>query len=77
MEIPTGPYFKLYYVLLVISVVAGVLYHFIAHPEAHFAWDEIPAFHAILGFVGCFVLIFVSKALGQYLLMREEDYYDD
>ncbi|RLG32459.1 hypothetical protein DRN98_05260 [Methanosarcinales archaeon] len=77
MEIPTGPYFKLYYVILIISVIAGVLHDVMAHHEVHFVWDKIPAFHAIFGFLGCFVLIFLSKTLGHYLLMRREDYYDD
>ncbi len=76
MEIPTETPFKIYYVCLVVAVLAGVIYHLFYHPEAHFVWDKIPAFHAILGFVGCFVLMAIAKTLGNYWLMKEEDYYD-
>ena len=41
------------------------------------AWDAIPAFWALFGFVGCAVIVLASKALGHALLQRPEDWYDD
>jgi drug/metabolite transporter (DMT)-like permease len=45
------------------------------HPHPH-AWDAIPLFYAAYGFVGCVLIIVVSKALGKALLQKREDYYD-
>lgn len=42
-----------------------------------FPWDGIGGFGAVYGFVSCFLIIVVSKALGYALLYRPEDYYDD
>jgi hypothetical protein len=49
-------------------VPAGPLHHF---------WEKIPLFEAIFGFFGCLVIIFVSKALGQFFIQKREDYYND
>lgn len=76
MRITLKGLFRIYYVSLVVSVLIGIVYHFVGHPETHFVWDEIPAFHALFGFIGCILLIVLSKALGHYWLMREEDYYE-
>lgn len=45
------------------------------HPYPH-AWDHIPLFYAAFGFVGCVLIILVSKALGKRFLQKPEDYYD-
>lgn len=45
-----------------------------AHPHA---WDIVPAFYALFGFVGCILIIVVSKALGRKWLQKREDFYDD
>jgi hypothetical protein len=45
------------------------------HPYPH-AWDHIPLFYAIFGFVGCLLIIIVSKALGKAFLQKKEDYYE-
>jgi hypothetical protein len=43
------------------------------HPQA---WDAIPLFYPLFGFVGCALIIVISKALGKALLQKREDYYD-
>lgn len=43
--------------------------------EAKYIWD-IKTFFGVYGFVGCIVIIFVSKAIGKYWLQRPEDYYE-
>ncbi len=42
-----------------------------------FPWESIGGFGAVFGFVACIVILVVSKALGDVLLYRPEDYYDD
>jgi len=76
MEIEKKYLFRMLYVCLVASVLAGVLVHLFMPSHAAFVWQEIPGFSAIYGFVGCILIIVVSKALGHYWLQKEEDYYD-
>lgn len=38
---------------------------------------KFPAFYAVFGFVGCLLLLFLTKVVGKKLIMRKEDYYDD
>ncbi len=68
--------FLMLYVSLFIGVLAGILVKLFLHPHVHFWWEEIPAFGAIYGFVGCVIIIVVSKALGHHWLQKEEDYYE-
>ncbi len=51
---------------------------FLAVPEQvqHF-WEKLPIFEAVFGFLGCLLIIFVSKALGHLFLQKREEYYDD
>jgi hypothetical protein len=64
------------YVCLAASVVAGVLVELYMPTHAAFFWEEIPVFSAIYGFIGCILIIVVSKALGHYWLQKGEDYYE-
>ena len=48
---------------------AGELRH------AHHAWEHLPGFHAIYGFVACVALVLIAKELRK-ILMRDEDFYD-
>ena len=45
-----------------------------AHP--HFWWQNVPAFYALFGFLGCLLIILLAKALGHFWLQKKEDYYD-
>jgi len=63
-----------------ICILIGTLASFVAelvieHHAEHW-WSSIPGFYLIFGFAGCAVIIFLSKALGKFLLQRPEDYYD-
>ncbi len=40
-------------------------------------WNKIPGFFIFFGLLGCILLILVAKALGKFLLTRDENYYDD
>ena len=61
-----------FYAICVILVVAD----FIFHRHIGFAWEEIPAFYAIYGFVACVVLVVIAKKMRK-IIMRKENYYDE
>ena len=47
------------------------------HEEhAPFAFEQIPIFSAIFGFIACVILGLGAKAYGHKVVMKEEDYYD-
>ena len=43
--------------------------------HAERAWEGLPGFYAIYGFVACVALVLIAKQLRK-VLMRSEDYYD-
>jgi hypothetical protein len=52
----------------------------LVHKQGHaHTWAEghVPGFWALFGFVGCVLLILLSKAFGQAGVMQREDYYDE
>ena len=51
---------------------------FMVDKEPAHTWVEhLPGFWAIFGFVGCVLLILLSKAFGHLGIMTREDYYDE
>jgi hypothetical protein len=63
--------------ILIGSILLSCLLGFIfpnQHP--HFWWQKIPIFDVVFGFVGCVLIIIISKWLGHQWLMKKEDYYD-
>ncbi len=58
--------------LVLVSAIPGVM----GKEEAHTHFEQIPGFWALFGFVGCVVLILVSKWFGHCGIMQREDYYD-
>lgn len=64
---------RIAYLVLVLTVVIDF---FIPRKPYHiFFWDQIPGFNAVYGFVGCVLIVVISKALGRYWLERPEDHY--
>lgn len=63
---------KVFYVVCGLLVVAD----FIVHRHIYHDWENIPAFYAIYGFVGCVVLVLIAREMRKFL-MRKEDYYDE
>ena len=45
--------------------------------HAHTAAEHFPAFWAAFGFIGCVVIIVLSKWFGHAGIMTREDYYDE
>ncbi|WP_261844806.1 hypothetical protein [Aliamphritea ceti] len=64
--------------LRVFYVICGllVLVDFMVHRHIYHDWENIPAFYAIYGFIGCVVLVLIATEMRKYL-MRGEDYYDE
>ncbi|MCX8022207.1 MAG: hypothetical protein N2745_05475 [Syntrophorhabdaceae bacterium] len=59
------------------AVILGILLSLITPTEeAHFAWERLSFFNIAFGFLGCIVLIGLSKALGKLFIQKREDYYD-
>lgn len=68
---------RFHWILLGLVTLASVLLDIFGKPNPHpNAWDKIPLFYAAYGFVGCVVIIIVSKALGKLFLQKPENYYD-
>jgi len=69
-----------YLLLLALAVVAitpiVVDFLVLGDGENDLWWLHAHGFFALLGFIGCVVLIVVSKWLGKYWLQRNKDYYD-
>ena len=72
----------LLYISLIISCLLGFIVQYGMtppdHDEEHDAliFEKIPVFSAIYGFIGCALIIILSKAFGHAGIMVEEDYYD-
>jgi len=64
-------------VLLAALILADAIPALVDKEQAHTQAEHIPAFWAVFGFVGCVVLIVVSKWFGHAGILRREDYYDE
>ena len=64
--------FNGFYALCAIVVVLEL----VIPPEDHHAWERLPAFYPIYGFVGIVVLVLIAKQMRR-ALMRPEDHYDE
>ena len=58
-------------------IVCGVLFalDFVLHRHTIHAWEDLPGFYAIFGFIACVVLVLVAREMRK-IVMRREDYYD-
>jgi hypothetical protein len=44
--------------------------------HGHYAFENIPGFHAAYGFVSCVLLVIAATFMRRFV-KRDEDYYDD
>ena len=63
---------RVFYVCCGLLVIADL----IVHRHIYHDWENLPAFYAIYGFIGCVVLVLIAKEMRK-VLMRKEEYYDD
>ncbi len=63
--------------LRVIYVICAALVglDFVFERHVIHAWEALPGFYAIYGFIACAALVLIAKEMRK-LLMRKEDYYD-
>lgn len=69
-----------HWICLGIITLGSIIAEFTMQPDAvqtkKYWWASIPLFYIAFGFLGCLVIMFVSKALGKWILQKREDYYD-
>ncbi len=69
---------KWHWIALIAVIVLSLLAQFFGDIAEEESWyNKLPAFWAVYGFTGCFLIIVVSKAIGKYFLQKKEDYYDE
>jgi hypothetical protein len=62
--------------VLALLVLLDAIPGLVDKEHAHTTAEHFPGFWSIFGFVGCGVLIIVSKWFGHAGIMQREDYYD-
>jgi hypothetical protein len=62
--------------LAVLAISEFALPRVLGTGEAHFWFEEIPAWGSAYGFIACIAIIVASKLLGKLWLTRPENYYD-
>lgn len=60
-------------VLALISIIVD--FTMVEHNGDHW-WSHIPAFYIWLGLFGSILIIYVSRWLGKFFILSDEDYYD-
>ena len=66
-----------FYVCLALVALAEIVLLFVFDGgHSHFAFEHLPAWGSLFGFISCVLIIVVSKLIGKAWLMRREDYYD-
>jgi len=68
---------RIYLILIFIMAVMVVVEILFAHPHFDMIWNKTTGADIIIGFVGAWFLILISKKLITFLFQRKEDYYDD
>ncbi len=58
--------------LVLLDAIPGLVHK----GHAHTAIEQWPTFWAVFGFIGCIILILVSKWFGHLGIMTREDYYE-
>jgi len=60
-------------ILTVISLILE--FTLLSGYDSHW-WNHIPGFYILLGFIGCVLIIFISKWMGYTFLYKDEQYYE-
>ena len=59
-----------------VILIAILLDAVFVHHHAYYWWHGFIGFDIVYGFLGCLLLIMVSKSLGKMIIQRKEDYYE-
>ena len=68
---------RLCLVFLAVLILLDAIPALVDKEPAHTALEHWPAFWAFFGFLGCIILILLSKWFGHLGIMTREDYYDE
>lgn len=70
------PSHRKYAVGLVLALILALGFSVQPPYEVHF-WERLPIFEALFGFLGCLLILFVSKTLGHLFIQKREGHYDE
>jgi len=73
---PKKLFWRLYFVCLTVSLILDFVWLYLHAFHYHFPFQYLPQFFAILGLIGCMLLILIAKALG-IIIVVDEDYYQE
>jgi hypothetical protein len=65
-----------YGVLMALALSEMAIPYLFRAEQAHFWFENLPAWGSIYGLISCVVIIVLSKLLGRLWLSRRENYYD-
>ena len=63
-------------VFIGLTLITLVIQIFVPYKQPKW-WDKIPLYYAFYGFIGCTLIIFVSKWLGKLMIQKDEKFYDN
>ena len=75
-KFPKKLFWRLYYIVLVVSLVLDVYWLYTHAFHYHFSYQYIPQFFAVFGLVGCMLLILIAKGIGIFIVV-DENYYQN
>ena len=65
------------FVVLAVVVLLDAIPAIVDKEHAHTAAEHWPGFWSLFGFIGCALIIIISKWFGHAGIMTREDYYDE
>ena len=71
---PKKLFWRLYFICLIGSLILDFIWLYFHKFHYHFSFQYLPQFFALLGFLGCMLLILIAKAMGFFIVV-DEDYY--
>ena len=73
---PKKLFWRLYVICLAVSLPLDFYWLYTHKFHYHFEFQYLPQFFALLGFIGCMLLILIAKAMGWFIVV-DEDYYEN
>ena len=71
---PKKLFWRLYFICLIGSLILDFIWLYAHKFHYHFSFQYLPQFFALLGFLGCMLLILIAKGMGFFIVV-DEDYY--
>jgi hypothetical protein len=77
LRAPPRAMVRRYLIILLVLMLLDAIPVLVDRSHAHTWAERVPGFWGIFGFVGCALLILLSKAFGHAGVMTRENYYDE